>query len=236
MKKKISFPAIVLYFLGLILMSIGIPAMIKSNMGITVVTSFPYSISVITGLFTIGRWVTIFQCVVLIIAIIVLKRITVSMVTSFATAALLGLFIDFFVFVFDPIVIESLVMRVLTVIISSTVMATGAGILIFSGFPPIPDLVFLRDVSKEKNIEMGRLKQYFDLSVLVMTVSLTLIVLKRIIGVGIGTVISFAIVGFVIGFVNKVLNKYALSKNFMDEDKLNGILEFNLLSLFSKKA
>ncbi len=118
--------------------------MIKTNLGITVVTSFPYSLHFIT------KTLTIIQCIILLIAIVVLKKLTISMVASFVTACFLGMTVDFFDWFFLPINIESVILRIILVVFSSSVMATGAALLVHSEYPPFPDLVFIRDVSKTK--------------------------------------------------------------------------------------
>ncbi len=232
--KKIKIPAIVLYTFGLILVAFGISAMIKTNLGITVITSFPYSLHFITNTLTIGTWIIIIQCIILLIAIVVLKKLTISMVASFVTAYFLGVIVDFFDWLFLPINIESIVLRIVLVVFSSSVIATGAALLVHSEYPPFPDLVFIRDVSKIKKIDIGRFKLYFDIVFFTLTVSVTLIVLHKVIGVGIGTIISVSLVGLIIKKVTKWANKRIVTTYMGNKEKTTSFLEYNLISFIQK--
>jgi len=235
MQQKLRVPALVFYLVGLVFMGAGVPLMIKTQLGVTVISSFPYSIWLITSTLTTGMWITIIQCAVLVGAILLLKRLTVSMVASFITAYLLGLFVDIFTVVWAPLVFEALWLKLTMVVVSSAIMAFGAGLTVYSKYPPIPDLVFLRDVAKAKNMGLTKLKLMMDGAFFAMTVTLTLVFLGRIDGVGVGTVISVSMVGYIVGQTNKLAEKLFTTTHFASEEKETAFFEFNLLSVFKPK-
>ncbi len=231
MKKRMKIPTLFLYFLGIFLVGFGIPLMIKADLGITVVTSFPYALYEVFGLFSVGMWVTIYQCVILLLAVIILKRFTVSMLASFITAYLLGLTIDLMTLALQGLTFDSFVIKMLIVIAGSCLIGIGAGTLIFSAYPPVPDLVFIRDIAKAKNIGLTKMKVVFDSVFFVLTVSLTFFALGHIFGIGWGTLVSISIIGFVVGQTDKWLGLGVQRLPLFTEEKEHRFLEFNLLSL-----
>ena len=235
MKNKIKIPAILLYFISIFLLGFGIPLMIKADLGITVITSFPYALSDITGLFTVGMWVTIVQCVVLLVAIILLKRFTASMLASFITAYLLGFTIDTMTLAFSTLSFGPIIIKILIIIIASVITGIGAGMLVFSTYPPVPDLVFVRDVAKAKSISLSKMKVITDSSFFVLTVSLTLLTLGHVLGIGWGTLLSLIIIGFVVGQTEKLLTVTVSRIHFFGEENELRILEYNLFELCTRK-
>jgi len=233
MKNKIKIPAILLYFLSILCIGFGIVTMIRADLGITVITSFPYSLSVITGLFTVGMWVTIIQCIVLLLAVILLKQLTVSMLASFITAYLLGVSIDVMTLLVQNLSFDTYIMRLLLVVFGSVMTGFGAGSLVYSTYPPIPDLVFIRDIADAKNVSLTKMKIIFDCIFLVMTVVLTLSVTGHIFAVGVGTAVSLLIIGFVVGQTNLLHEKTTQRIHFFSEEKERAFLEYNVLSLFN---
>ncbi|MEX1307091.1 MAG: DUF6198 family protein [Eubacteriales bacterium] len=235
MKRKIKIPALVLYFVGIFFIGFGIPLMITSDLGITVVTSFPYALAVVTGVFTVGMWVTIVQCIILLITILILKRFTISMLASFVTAYLLGLTIDMANLILENLAFASFVAKMINVVIGSCLTGFGAGMLVFSAYPPVPDLVFIRDISKAKSISLNKMKILMDLTFFVLTVTLTLSTLGHVLGIGWGTAVSLAIIGVVVGQTEKLLRKTLARAHLFNEEKEHQFFEYNLLSLLSRK-
>ena len=235
MKNKLKIPAIVLYFLGILLIGNGIPLMIQAGAGITVITSFPYALAVITQLFTVGMWVTIVQCIILLVAILILRRLTVSMMASFLTAYLLGLTIDVMSLAFENLAFQTLVVKILDVALASVVTGVGAGTLIYSAYPPVPDLVFIRDIGKNKNISLSKMKMLFDGIFFVLTLALTLLTVGHVIGIGWGTALSLLIIGVIVGQTEKFLTKTVERTHPFGAENEHRFFEFDLLSLFHRK-
>lgn len=64
------------------------------------------------------------------------------------------------------------------------------------------------EVAKKLNSEFGKVKIGFDISCVVVSVIVSFIVLKRIFGVGIGTLIYAILIGKAISLFGNLLNKH----------------------------
>lgn len=64
---------LVSYFIGLFIMTLGVSMSVKSNLGVSPVSSIPYTITCITGL-EMGKATILFHIVLVILQIIILRK------------------------------------------------------------------------------------------------------------------------------------------------------------------
>jgi uncharacterized protein len=227
--KRIKIPGMILYIVGMVAIAVGISLLIWTKLGAAVISAVPYTIYEITNWLTIGKLLTIIMTIVLIIEIIFLKKATVNMVLTFATAYFMGLLIDMFSLLFAKKVVEMFIWRLLVVLGSTATLGFGAAVLIFSQYPPMPDLIFVRDLAAVKGWDVGKVKQGFDGVFFVIALGLSLIFLDKITTIGVATIISAFLIGKVVTLLTRMFNKRIQRVYFIEEKKLIGFLEFNLL-------
>ncbi len=72
MKKNICI-RIVFYLMGFLIMTMGVALSVKSNLGVSPVSSIPYTITCVWGM-EMGRATVVFHCVLVLIQIIILRK------------------------------------------------------------------------------------------------------------------------------------------------------------------
>ena len=96
----------------------------------------------------------------------------------------------------------------------------------------MPFDLFVRDVSEEKNWSIRRIKIVYDLVSVGISIAVSYLFLHKIVGVGIGTIVSAFTMGIIVQFFVRVLEKdyffepyFKITKTIMEkgnlEDKIN---------------
>lgn len=95
MKEKKLFVGELALFMGLIINSFANTLMVKSGFGISSISSVPYTLSLVFDNITYGSWNYIFQCVLILILVLITKKFKVGYIVSFFLAIVFGNMIDF---------------------------------------------------------------------------------------------------------------------------------------------
>lgn len=115
-----------MYFVGLFLMTIGIAISVKSNLGVSPVSSIPYTMTCVWGI-EMGKATILFHTILVLIQIILLRRnfkpinllqIAVGVVFGYFTT-----FCNYLVF-FLPTP-ENILIRIIMMLISTVFIAVG---------------------------------------------------------------------------------------------------------------
>ena len=64
---------LICYFVGLFIMTIGIALSVKSDLGVSPVSSIPYTLTVCCGI-EMGRATVLFHCVLIIMQVFILRK------------------------------------------------------------------------------------------------------------------------------------------------------------------
>ena len=212
--KKIRIPGELALFTAVIINSLGIALMTKSNFGISSISSVPYVFSQAFTILSFGTWNYTFQTILVISLMILSRKINLSYSFSFLMGIAFGKMIDVHELwvCFLP---DSLTYHIIYFILSFFILAFGICLSNNSMLPIIPTDTFPRDLSAILNKPYKYVKTTFDLCCLTTTVIISLFILHKAVGVGIGTVIcaftTGKIVSIIQGFFNKHITFYRLT-------------------------
>lgn len=212
--KKIRIPGELALFTAVIINSLGIALMTKSNFGISSISSVPYVFSQAFTILSFGTWNYTFQTILVISLMILSRKINLSYSFSFLMGIAFGKMIDVHELwvCFLP---DSLTYHIIYFILSFFILAFGICLSNNSMLPIIPTDTFPRDLSAILNKPYKYVKTTFDLCCLTTTVIISLFILHKVVGVGIGTVIcaftTGKIVSIIQGFFNKHITFYRLT-------------------------
>lgn len=212
--KKIRIPGELALFTAVIINSLGIALMTKSNFGISSISSVPYVFSQAFKILSFGTWNYTFQTILVISLMILSRKINLSYSFSFLMGIAFGKMIDVHELwvCFLP---DSLTYHIIYFILSFFILAFGICLSNNSMLPIIPTDTFPRDLSAILNKPYKYVKTTFDLCCLTTTVIISLFILHKAIGVGIGTVIcaftTGKMVSIIQGFFNKHITFYRLT-------------------------
>lgn len=207
MKDKKCFTGELALLLGLVFNSFASTLMIKSGFGLSSITSVPYALSLAFDKLTYGTWNYIFQCSLIVMLVLVTRKFKMGYIISFFLAIVFGYLIDFFNSTIIQALPNGFLLNTIYFIVSFCMISTGMSLLLNCKTPVLPVDTFTRDLPAHLNIPYKRSKTIFDVSCLAVTIVISLIFLKKLVGIGIGTVVCAFITGKVVSIIN----------NFIDE-------------------
>ena len=192
------------YLVGFLIMTLGIAVSVKSDLGVSPVSSIPYTITCITGL-DLGLATIVFHVALVVLQIVLLRRaFQVKNLLQVPVGVLFGAFTTFSVnllaFIPTPADVWA---QIAMMLVSTVLIAFGIFLYVPADFIPLAGegaMLAIAQVAKKK---FSTVKLVFDISMMAVSLVTCLLVLHGLGSVGIGTVIAAVLVGSEL----KVLNK-----------------------------
>ncbi|AET69322.1 putative membrane protein [Desulfosporosinus orientis DSM 765] len=196
------------YLLGLFLMTIGIGFSIKSNLGVSPVSSIPYTITLIAGI-EMGKATILFHIILILMQIVILRKdFKIKNLSQLVVAVIFGYFTTFsnhlMTFLPTP---ENYAIRLLLLLISIIFVAFGIFLYLPPDIVPLAGEGAMQAVSQKTGIAFPRVKVAFDTSMVLISGITCLSVLHGLGSVGAGTIISAVLVGTVLSFIMKLFRE-----------------------------
>lgn len=193
-----------MYFVGLFIMTIGIALSVKSNLGVSPVSSIPYTMTCVWGI-EMGKATIIFHAALVLIQILILrKRFKPINLLQVVVGIVFGYFTTFcnYLATFLPST-DNIAMRIVLMLVSTVFIAVGIFFYLPANLIPLAGEGVMQAVSDVTKIEFSKVKIGFDCSMVIISVITCLICIHSLGSVGVGTVIAAFLVGFNLGRVNK---------------------------------
>lgn len=193
-----------MYFVGLFIMTIGIALSVKSNLGVSPVSSIPYTMTCVWGI-EMGKATIIFHAALVLIQILLLrKRFKPINLLQVVVGIVFGYFTTFcnYLATFLPST-DNIAMRIVLMLVSTVFIAVGIFFYLPANLIPLAGEGVMQAISEVTHIEFSKVKIGFDCSMVVISVITCLIFIHSLGSVGVGTVIAAFLVGFNLGRVNK---------------------------------
>ncbi len=214
MKKKKLYQELV-YFLAILTLSFSVAMISCTDFGLSMIVSPAYILSCKLGTITFGQSEYIIQAALFMIFCICMKKIKLVYFSSFVTGLIYGAALDFWRLViphFNPAVTApgSLPFGLKAVYFVLGVLLTSFSIALFFRtylYPQVYDF-FVKGICARYGIKTSIFKTCFDLSFLVISCVMSLVMFKKFVGVGVGTVIMAVCNGTLIGLFGNLLDKF----------------------------
>ena len=204
--KEENYPVrILVYILGLFIMTLGISMSVKSDLGVSPVSSIPYSITCITGL-EMGKATILFHIALVILQIILLgKSFKIKNLLQVIVGIVFGYFTTFsnYLFSFLPTP-RNIFIRLILMLGSAVFIAVGIFFYLPADIVPLAGEGAMQAVSIKTHILFNKVKIGFDVSMVTISLISCLLTLRRLGSVGVGTIIAAVLVGTVLGFVTRL--------------------------------
>ena len=214
-----------MYFVGLFIMTIGIALSVKSNLGVSPVSSIPYTMTCVWGI-EMGKATIIFHAVLVLIQILILrKRFKPINLLQVVVGIVFGYFTIFcnYLATFLPST-DNIAMRIVLMLVSTVFIAVGIFFYLPANLIPLAGEGVMQAISEVTHIEFSKVKIGFDCSMVVISVITCLIFIHSLGSVGVGTVIAAFLVGFNLGRVNKAFgakrDKLLGKRTYTEDDVL----------------
>lgn len=205
MDKKLIIRYIMLV-LGVSIMSLGIALSLKSTLGTPPISCIPAVLSVAFPL-TVGEFTIIFNALLVIFQMILLRKITLSQIAQMLVCILFGYMIDFNLLFIDFINPPNYMSQWALLIISCFVLAFGLVIEVKSDITMLPGDGAVVAIGEVLNKDWGKIKPFFDITVVIIGIILALAFIGHLEGVREGTIFSAVSVGFIIQFYNRAFGE-----------------------------
>lgn len=197
-----------MYFIGLFVMTIGIALSVKSNLGVSPVSSIPYTITCVWGL-EMGKATILFHVILVLIQLLLLrKNFKPTQLLQIPVGVVFGYFTTFcnYMVSFLPTP-QNLVIRIIMLLLSTVFIAFGIFLYLPANLIPLAGEGCMQAVSSVTHIEFSKVKIGFDCMMVFVSAVTCLAILHNLGSVGIGTMIAAVLVGTVVGIITKAFGK-----------------------------
>ena len=212
MKKKVFYTEAG-YFIGIFLLALSSAILQKCDFGLSMVIAPAYilhlKISQFLPWFSFGMAAYTVQFLIIALLWVVMRRFNAKYLLSFATAVFYGFTLDLFVWLLSFTEIVGLPLRITLFFVGITVCAIGVALIFNTYLPPESYELFVKEISKKYNLDIGKTKTCYDLSSCILAIILSFIFFGwlEFQGVSYGTLVCALLNGVLIGAASKILNK-----------------------------
>ena len=197
-----------LYFAGFFVMTLGIAISVKSDLGVSPVSSIPYTITCVFGL-EMGKATILFHIGLVLLQILVLRKaFQAKNLLQVVVGVIFGYFTTFcnylMTFLPDP---HNLLVRLGMMLISVFLIAFGIFLYVPTDIMPLAGEGAMLAISQVSGVAFSTVKIIFDCSMVAISLVTCLVMLHALGSVGVGTVAAAVLVGTALKGITKVLGK-----------------------------
>lgn len=197
-----------IYILGLYLMTIGIGLSLKSDLGVSPISSIPYTITLILGI-EMGKATILLHIILILLQIVISgKDFKMKNLSQLAVAFIFGYFTTFsnYLMTFLPTP-ETYALRMLFLLVSVVFVAGGIFLYLPADIMPLAGEGAMQAVSQKTKIVFPKVKVSFDTLMVLISGLSCWFALHSLGSVGSGTIISALLVGTVLSFIMKLFKE-----------------------------
>ncbi len=202
---KIRLP---MYFIGLFIMTVGIAFSVRSDLGVSPVSSPPYTLTVVWNV-EMGMATFLFHVALVLLQILLLRRkYKPKNLLQLAVGVVFGLFTTFCngLVMMIPMP-DSLPFRIIMLAVSIVIVAIGIFLYVPADIMPLAGEGTMLAISQVTGFKFSNVKIGFDVSVSVISLVICLITVHSPGSVGIGTVVSAVLTGAALGVITRVFGE-----------------------------
>lgn len=166
MKQKHMHIRIPMYFIGLFIMTTGVALSVKSNLGVSPVSSIPYTITCVWGI-EMGKATILFHIVLVILQILLLrKNFKAKSLLQVVVGVIFGYFTTFcnYIASFLPTP-DNYPVRIAMLLVSTILVAFGIFLYLPADLIPLAGEGAMSAVSQISGMEFAKVKVRFDCSI-----------------------------------------------------------------------
>ena len=198
----------IIYFFGLLIMTLGVAVSVKSDLGVSPVSSIPYTMTCVWGI-EMGKVTIVFHAALVLVQVILLRRkFQLKNLLQIPVGVLFGYMTTFsnhlMTFLPDP---GNIYIRLGMVVISTVLVAIGLFFYVPADIIPLAGEGVMLAISKVADKAFSTVKIAFDVTMVVISLITCLILIHSLGSVGIGTVIAAVMVGMVLKLITKLFGE-----------------------------
>jgi hypothetical protein len=193
--------------LGVCILGLGVALCVKSNLGISPISTTAYTLHSIVPALSLGTFVFVQNFIFLILTIALLGRdFPLYQLLQLPCSFLFGLFVDVWEWVIRSTDVPAAYpARLALMLLSVVVVGLGFSLVVTSRLPLDSNTAFVNALVIRTGKPYHKLKVLTDVIIVALAATVALIFLHRIVGIREGTLVAAVFVGPVAGFFNKRL-------------------------------
>lgn len=192
---------IMLYMLGVLFLAFSGAFAINSNLGTSPVNSLPYCISLVSGASLGNCVIYVFSFYVLLQIVLLRKRFIWYNIFQLAFALLYGYLADLARRALGDFCFPTYFGRLGMLLIAILFLSIGISLYVNARLVPMPPEGLTFALAQVFRVRFHRIKTIQDCALVLLSVCISLLFLRRLIGVREGTVLSALLSGRLIGFM-----------------------------------
>ncbi len=195
-----------LFIISLFISAMGVAITKKGELGVSPISSVANVMSEKFTDLSLGNWLIIWNCVLIIGQIVILRRhFQWIQLIQVPLSFLFGWFTDIGMWIFSFLKPSNYMFQLLMVLGGTVVLGFGIALSVIANVVMNSGEAFVKAISDTIHKEFGNVKVVFDISCVIAAVILSLIFFSmQIVGTREGTVISALLTGFIVKFWNKL--------------------------------
>lgn len=222
--KKINKSSELLWLFGIIFVALGVAICSKADLGVSMIAAPAFvlseALSPLSVFFSVGVTEYLIQGLILIVLCIIVKRFTWKYLLAFAVAVIYGYTLNFFIWILGGIKFEAVAVRWIMLIIGDVITAFGVACFFKTYMPLQVYELFVAEITDRFSLNINKAKSTFDISLLVISAILALVLFGDVIGfdwstiayasfhsLGLGTLVTTAINSPLIALMGKLIDK-----------------------------
>ena len=192
------------YFGGLFIMTIGIALSVKSDLGVSPVSSIPYTLTCVWGI-EMGIATIIFHAILVLLQVALLRRrFEIKNLLQIPVGVVFGAFTttcNSLAALFPST--DNLIVRLLLCWIATVIVAIGLFFYVPADIMPLAGEGMMLTLSTLTGKPFPMVKIAFDVTIVCLSLAICLVFLHSLGSVGIGTVIAAVLVGVELEMITK---------------------------------
>ena len=190
-------------------MTVGIAFSIKSNLGVSPVSTIPYTMTVVWGI-EIGMATIIFHCSLVVLQILLLRKsFQYKQLLQVPVGIVFGYFTSFSVYLLSFIPSSSnIIISLIYIAISIVAIAFGIFLYLPPKLIPLAGEGAMAAISIVSGMPFEKVKICFDTSMVVISLIICLAMIRSLGSVGIGTIISAFLVGSTLKLIISIFKRF----------------------------
>lgn len=213
-----------LWLLGIIFVALGVSICSKADLGVSMIAAPAFvifdAVKSISPLLSVGVVEYAIQGLLLIILCIIIRRFNWRFLLAFAVAVLYGYTLNLFIWLLGGVEFNTVAIRYVMLLVGDIITSFGVACFFRTYMPLQVFELFVAEVADRFNISIAKVKSAFDISLLIISVTLAFTLFGdaktfdwSTIGyssyhsIGIGTLITTAINSPLINLMGKLIDK-----------------------------
>ncbi len=198
-----------LFLTGLFIASMGVAFSTIAGLGTSPVASLPYSVSLVSSLFSFGGWLNMLSVIQITVQVILLRKKCkpLEIVIQTVLAFVYGYLINFSCWLIKDVSVENYFEQLMYMFIGCFVLAFGIWLQLKGKVAMLPGEAMNRAISEVTGKRYENIKILFDIVYIVLSAAICLIFIGELKGVREGSIIAAIAVGSIIKLYHLLFGK-----------------------------